>query len=182
MRKVARGSSLKPRIRLAKKEDLTALLELEKICIKEEKFHEKQLEYLLLKGKSLVFVASIDGNIIGSMVILLREHISNARIYILNVHPAYRRKGIGGLFMDTALKFLKEKGFNKVTIETGIDNQAALNLYMSKGFLVDKILKKYYKTGEDAKHLVLMLADRENKTNKYDTRLGFTYRRDLHEV
>jgi ribosomal-protein-alanine N-acetyltransferase len=154
------------RIRLAKKKDLPMLLELENICIKEEKFYEKQWEYLLLKAKSLVFVASIDGNIIGSMVILLRKYISNARIYILNVHPAYRRRGIGGLLMDTALKFLKEKGFNKVTIETGINNQAALNLYMSKGFSVDKILEKYYKTGVDAKHLVLVLTDGETTRTK----------------
>jgi ribosomal-protein-alanine N-acetyltransferase len=162
MRKVARGSALNMRIRLANKEDLPMLLELEKICIKEEKFHEKQWMYLLSKAKSLVLVALIDKNIIGSVVILLRKRISNARIYILNVHPAFRRRGIGGSLVDTALKFLKEKGFDKVTIETGINNQAALNLYMSKGFLVDKILKKYYKTGEDAKHLVLMLTEREN--------------------
>ncbi len=162
MRKVPRGSALNMRIRLANKEDLPMLLELEKICIKEEKFHEKQWMYLLSKAKSLVLVALIDKNIIGSVVILLRKRISNARIYILNVHPAFRRRGIGGSLVDAALKFLKEKGFDKVTIETGINNQAALNLYMSKGFLVDKILKKYYKTGEDAKHLVLMLTEREN--------------------
>lgn len=177
MRKGTRDGSLKnfkkvlskrgePHIREAKKEDLPALLELENICIKEEKFYKNQLKYLLLKAKSLDLVVSIDGNIIGSMVILLRKHISNARIYILNVHPAFRRRGIGGLLMDTALKFLKERGFNKVTIETGINNQAALNLYMSKGFSVDKILKKYYKTGEDAKHLVLMLTDGVTKRTK----------------
>ncbi len=166
MRKVARGSSLNMRIRLAKKKDLPVLLELEKICIKEEKFHEKQLVYLLLKAKSLVFIASIGKNIVGSVVILLRKHISNARIYILNVHPAHRRRGIGGSLIDTTLESLKEKGYDKVTIETGINNQAALDLYMSRGFLVDRILKGYYKTGEDAKHLVFMLTDKKLSEHK----------------
>ena len=159
MRKVARGSSLNMRIRLAEKKDLPMLLELENICIKEEKFCEKRWEYLLIKAKSLVFVASIGKNIVGSAVVLLRKHTSSARIYILNVHPAFRRRGIGGSLIDTILKFLKEKGYNKITIETGINNQAALNLYISRGFSVDKILKKYYKTSVDAKHLVLMLTD-----------------------
>ncbi len=159
MRKVKSDSSLNIRIRLANKDDLSILLELEKICIKEETFHEKQCKYLLLKAKSLVFVALIDDKIVGSAVILLRKHVSNARIYILNVHPAFRRRGIGGMLLDTALKFLKEKSFKKVTIETGINNRAALNLYMSRGFTVDKILNKYYKSGEDAKHLVLILND-----------------------
>jgi [ribosomal protein S18]-alanine N-acetyltransferase len=157
MRQIKSDSSLKPEISLAKKEDLPALIELDKMCMKEEEFNKKQWEYLLLKAKSLVFIASIDGNIIGSMVILLRKHIANARIYILNVHPAYRRAGIGKLLMDTSLKFLKDRGYRKITIETGINNQASINLYMSKGFKIDKILKKYYKSGEDAKHLVLCL-------------------------
>ncbi len=130
MRKVASGSSLNMRIRLANKEDLPMLLELEKTCIKEETFHEKQWIYLLSRAKSLVLVALIDKNVIGTMVILLRKHISNARIYILNVHPAFRRRGIGGSLIDTALKLLKEREFKKVTIETGINNRAALNLYM----------------------------------------------------
>ena len=94
MREGARDGSLKQRIRLATKEDLDALLNLEKICFKEETFHRRQLKYLLFKAKSIVLVAEIDGNIIGSMIILLREHILNARIYSLNVHPEHRRKGI----------------------------------------------------------------------------------------
>jgi len=151
-----------PEVCLAKEEDLLSLIELDKICIKEEEFHKKQWEYLLLKAKSVVFIASIDNNIIGSIVILLRKHIANARIYILNVHPEYRRAGVGSLLMDVTLKFLKDKGYKKVTIETGINNQAALNLYLSRGFSVDKILKKYYRNGKDAKHLVLMLCP-----NKY---------------
>lgn len=155
MCKIASGSPLRPEIRLAKEEDLPALIELDNICIKEEEFNKKQWKYLLLKARSLVFIASIDGNIIGSMVILLRKHIANARIYILNVHPACRRAGIGKFLMDTSLKFLKDRGYKKITIETGINNRASLNLYMSKGFTIDKILKRYYKSGEDASHLVL---------------------------
>ncbi len=38
MCKGTRDSSLKPDVRLAKEEDLPALIELDKICIKEEKF------------------------------------------------------------------------------------------------------------------------------------------------
>jgi ribosomal-protein-alanine N-acetyltransferase len=79
------------------------------------------------------------------------------------VHPAYRCAGVGSLLIDTTLKFLKDRDYKKVTIETGINNQAAMNLYISKGFSVDKILKKYYRNGKDAKHLVLMLTDGETK-------------------
>jgi ribosomal protein S18 acetylase RimI-like enzyme len=159
MRKGACDSSLKPDICLAKIKDLPELIELDKICVKEEKFTKNQWKYFLSKAKSLVFIASIEGKIIGSIVILLRKHVANARIYILNVHPEYRRIGVGSLLMEVTIKFLREKGYKKVTMETGINNQAAINLYISKGFIVDKILEKYYINGMDAKHLMLMLTD-----------------------
>ncbi len=155
MCKVESGSSLKPHIRLARKEDLAALLDLEDICFKEEKFHKKQLTYLL--AKSFMIVATVEGSIIASIIILLRNHIAHARIYSLNVHPAYRRTGIARLLMDTSLKFLKEKGVKTVTLEVGINNNAAKSLYDSKGFFVDKKLEKYYKSGEDALHLIKKL-------------------------
>lgn len=151
MREGARDGSL---IRQAKEEDLAALLSLEEICFKEETFNKRQLRYLLLKADSFVLVAELRGKIIGSIVVLLRNHISIARVYSLNVHPACRREGIGGLLMDAALELLKEKGFRKATLEAGVNNKAALSLYRSSGFIVDKTLRHYYKNGGDAFHLV----------------------------
>ncbi|MCX9010328.1 MAG: N-acetyltransferase [Candidatus Methanoperedens sp.] len=157
MRKIESGSALNLRIRPARKEDLAGLLALESICFKEETFNKRQLEYLLLKAKSLVLVVPAEDNkdnIIGSMVILLREHIAHARVYSLNVHPLYRRRSIGSSLMDSALGFLKDRGFKKITLETGMNNTAALSLYEAKGFSVDRILRGYYKNGGDAFHLV----------------------------
>lgn len=150
-----RGDNFK--IRPAKKEDLDALLNLENICFKEETFHKRQLRYLLLKAKSIVLVAAVRREIIGSMIILLRNHIFSARIYSLNVHPAHRRAGMASLLMDTAQKLLKERGFKRITLEVGINNRAARNLYKSKGFISDKTLYNYYKNGDDALHLVRKL-------------------------
>ncbi len=145
---------MKPGIRFAERKDLTALSSLENICFKEETFHKKQLRYLLLKAKSIILVASLGDKIIGSAIILLRNNISSARIYSLNVHPAHRRTGVASLLMDNALEILKEKGFQKVALEVGINNQAAQNLYRSKGFTADKTLYNYYKNGGDALHFV----------------------------
>lgn len=153
MRKIESGSALKSSIRPARKEDLACLLALENICFKEETFNNRQLEYLLLKAKSLVLVLPAEDNIIGSMIILLRDHIARARIYSLNVHPSYRRRGLGSSLMDSAIGFLKERGFKKISLETGINNTAALSLYEAKGFSIDRVLRGYYKSGGDALHL-----------------------------
>ncbi|MBU4076165.1 MAG: GNAT family N-acetyltransferase [Euryarchaeota archaeon] len=150
MRKVARGSSLKLCIRPAKKEDMPAILELEKICFKEETFHKRQIKYLLLKARSTVLVASLEGNIVGSIIILLRKHISNARIYSLNVHPSYRRLGIGSSLMDHSEDILVNMGYRNFTLEAGVNNIAAQNLYVSKGFSLERRMEKYYKNGDEA--------------------------------
>ncbi len=157
MRKVACDCSLKLMIRLAIKNDLPGLVALENICFKEETFHKKQLRYLLLKARSHVLVTSTDNIIMGSIIVLLRRNIGNARIYSLNVHPEYRRKGIASMLMDSSEKLLREKGFRNITLEVGVDNKPAQSLYYSKGFVMDKILKGYYKDGGDAYHLIKKL-------------------------
>lgn len=148
---------MKPLIRQAGKEDLPALIDLENISFKEETFHKDQLRYLLLKARSCVLVAERKGEIIGSIIILLRPSISNIRIYSLNVHPGCRRVGIGSQLMDAAEKFAKENGFGNITLEVGVENRTAQGLYQSKGFSVDKKLKNYYKNGEDALHFLKKL-------------------------
>ena len=71
MREGARDCSLKQRIRLATREDLDALLSLENICFKEETFPGRQLQYLLLKAKSMVLVTEIESNIIGAAIFVI---------------------------------------------------------------------------------------------------------------
>jgi ribosomal protein S18 acetylase RimI-like enzyme len=148
---------LKLHIRLATKEDLDALLSLENICFKEETFHRRQLKYLLQKAKSLVLVAEMDDTIIGSIIILLRERILNARIYSFNVHPEHRRRGIASSLIDSSFGKLEEKGYKNISLEVGINNLIAQNLYQSKDFIVDKKLSNYYKNGDDALRLTRKL-------------------------
>jgi len=116
-----------------------------------------QLKYLLLKAKSIVLVAEIEGKIIGSIIILLRKHILNARIYSLNVHPEYRRMGIASSLMDFTSDLLEKKDFDNISLETGVTNTAAQSLYRSKGFHVDKKLSSYYSNGDDALHFIRKL-------------------------
>lgn len=150
-------AALKPNIRPAKKEDLDVLWELENLCFQEEAFHKQQLRYLLLEANSLFMVATIDDRIVGSIIVLLQDHTAHAKIYSLNVHPGYRRASIGSSLLDTAIRLLREKAFKKMTLEVGVSNTAAQRLYRAKGFIVDKQLPRYYKSGEDALHFVRKL-------------------------
>jgi ribosomal protein S18 acetylase RimI-like enzyme len=58
----------------------------------------------------------------------------------LLVHPAYRRLGVAMHLLDAAERFfLVEHGFAEVYLATSPDNEAALNLYRSRGYVVSQV-------------------------------------------
>jgi len=52
----------------------------------------------------------------------------------LAVHPDARRNGAARLLVDDALDWLVRRGAHRAMVNTGIDNQAALDLYRQAGF------------------------------------------------
>lgn len=64
----------------------------------------------------------------------------------LLVHPAYRRLGAAMHLLDAAERFfLAEHGFAEVYLATSPDNEAALSLYRSRGYVVAQVrLTKSY--------------------------------------
>ena len=58
----------------------------------------------------------------------------------LLVHPAYRRLGAAMHLLDAAERFfLAEHGFAEVYLATSPDNEAALSLYRSRGYVVTPV-------------------------------------------
>ncbi len=71
------------------------------------------------------------------------------------VHPAHRRRGIGGLLMDSLLGEATRRRVREVTLEVRDGNAAALALYAAHGFVAVARRRGYYGPGVDA---VLMRA------------------------
>lgn len=63
----------------------------------------------------------------------------------LAVDPDIRRKGIGGLLLEAGLAALKKLGVLAVFLEVRVSNQAAIDLYLSKGFLPIGHRHQYYR-------------------------------------
>ncbi|MGC9209724.1 MAG: GNAT family N-acetyltransferase [Acidilobus sp.] len=63
----------------------------------------------------------------------------------------YRRRGIGSALMSEALKTFKEKyDVDAVYLEVRVSNLPAINMYEKFGFVKARIIKGYYRDGEDA--------------------------------
>ena len=58
---------------------------------------------------------------------------------MLQVKPAYQRKGVGRAVLSAFEEIAREKGFQKIGIHTTEDNLAARALYISAGYTVTEI-------------------------------------------
>ena len=122
-------------------EDLDAVLEIEALSFstpwsKLAFVHEIQFE------KSLFKVIKLGERIVGYggfWHFFDEAHISN-----FAVHPDYRRRGLGKIFLAHLLEEAMVKGATKATLEVRRSNLAAQELYEGFGFRVVAVRKHYY--------------------------------------
>ena len=70
-------------------------------------------------------------------------------IHTIGVDPAYQRHGIGRALMDRLLSWAEPQAV--VYLEVRTDNNPAINLYRSLGFVTVGLRKRYYRaSGADA--------------------------------
>ncbi len=72
-------------------------------------------------------------------------HITN-----IAVKSSERGKGLGKLLMSELLNRARLAGMNFATLEVNIKNTTAINMYMSFGFKVEGVRKRYYNNVDDA--------------------------------
>ena len=73
---------------------------------------------------------------------IVTEHIAN--IITIDVHPLFRRQGIGSNLIKAAKVILKERRVSKISLQVAENNSAAIQFYIKHGFEVVKKLPKYY--------------------------------------
>lgn len=78
-------------------------------------------------------------------------------IVTLDVHPEYRRRGLGRLLLKRMIEEMHRRGVPQAISQIAIDNLASLELHKSFGFKFDSILYNYYPDGSAAWELVLPL-------------------------
>ena len=96
---------------------------------------------------------------VGLIVCRLRMNRSTMRntgyIAMLVVDKSMRRRGLATKLVQMCIDKMKRRGAHDVTLETEIDNYAALSLYESLGFIKSIKFRNYYLNGNDAYRLIL---------------------------
>lgn len=69
------------------------------------------------------------------LVLLEKLNESTGYVFYIAVIPSSRKRGIGGLLLDRALGHFASSGFKRVYAATENENEPALRLFSSKGFV-----------------------------------------------
>jgi aminoglycoside 3-N-acetyltransferase I len=123
--------------------DFKALIEIFKeVFENDEKILEReQLGDLLSKPDFMVFVVTLDGNVIGGLTIyvLHRYYASKplAYIYDVGISPMYQGKGFGKALMAEVCLFCKQNNFEDAYVEAESDDIDAVNFYRRTKFTTE---------------------------------------------
>jgi ribosomal-protein-alanine N-acetyltransferase len=96
-----------------------------------------------------ILVAEENKEIVGFLAgVVSFENI--AKILLLGVGEGYRKRGVGSLLITRFFKNMVLKGIRTIELEVEINNREAISFYKRHGFSVSKIVRSFYRNGEDA--------------------------------
>ena len=121
-------------IRKIKKGDESSLIQLWKTVFPDDPPHNEPSSVLAekLKVDDLVFVAELDGAIVGACMAGYDGH--RGWLYAVAVLPEYRRIGIGRKLVQAAMESLKQIGCIKVNLQIRSTNTEVAAFYESLGY------------------------------------------------
>lgn len=92
-----------------------------------------------------IFVEAPGGEIASYCIIWTDELTGVGHFEPVGTHPDFQRKGLGKCLLFEAMGRLQSEGMSEADVCTNHDNEAAIPLYQSVGFQIDKRLLTYKK-------------------------------------
>lgn len=136
------------KIRRAKSSDLPFIVEIEELCFpKETAFPAGMFAYMIEYSVSLV-ACEPDDRVVG-FIIGYTSGRSGA-VYTLDVHPAYRKRGVGSELVRAMEEELHARGARAIRLEAALENPGAIELYRKAGYHERELVRNYYGRGKDA--------------------------------
>ncbi len=113
-----------------------------------------------LAGAELVVVEE-EGEIVGAYRVVpgTRRLSHLAHLGSVAVRPDRQGRGLGRRMMAEAIERLRVRGYRRIELTTGADNERAMRLYLSLGFRVEGTMRGYFtRAGQPGLHDEVMLA------------------------
>ena len=113
------------------------------------KYNKEQLEFMLKDENKPIYVAAIDGYVVGYAMCQIRIPDSNMypkRIFHLDdlcVDEKYRGQGIGKALYQKVVEAAKEYGCYEITLNAWPDNEIAMKFYEKMGMKTRSIIMEH---------------------------------------
>ena len=121
-----------------------------------------QSAYLSSPGSHFWVAELPDIKCVVGMIGVQHHEDSVGEIRRLRVHQDYRRKGIGSVLVETALKFCQTHGYLKITLDTFMEREPAIKLFEKFNFRHSRTRSV---GGKEIMHFYLDLYQREAPRN-----------------
>jgi [ribosomal protein S18]-alanine N-acetyltransferase len=136
-------------IRPARPSDLPALLALES-RFPGDRLSPRQMRHHLRNPRARLRVLSIQRQLAGYALLLLRSGSQIARLYSITVDPAQRGAGLGARLLADIEVQARRAGATVLQLEVRVDNAAAIALYGRRGYERFARIPRYYEDGAAA--------------------------------
>lgn len=153
--------------RRAEKEDLIPVMEINLKTLPEH-YSDYFYESILNEIPEAFLVALVSNVHVGYIMCKTEYGFSSFRrlgfvkkghLVSVAVLPEYRKKGIGRILVDEAVKGIRSKKCVEMYLEVRCSNNGAVRLYEDLGFVIKQQLNSYYRDGEDAFVMAIELED-----------------------
>jgi [ribosomal protein S18]-alanine N-acetyltransferase len=144
------SASIEPVLRNARPDDLPRLWALDRLCFEPGiAYSRREMQrFLILPGAQSV-LAEADGELRG-FAMGYPDASGLARVVTLDVHPDFRRHGLGRRLLRELLSRLAASGSSRTLLEVDVRNSGAIEFYRREGFRQVRRLASYYGRGLDA--------------------------------
>lgn len=145
--------------------DIGEVVHINKECLPEN-YPDQFFLGLYYHAPKAFLVAEVDDKIVGYIMCRIERGISSfgrlpvkkGHIVSVAILPTERNKGIGTSIIKSGMKAMEEYGATEFFLEVRKSNEAAVSVYESLGYEVRRVLRGYYRDGEDA-YLMIAKAD-----------------------
>jgi ribosomal-protein-alanine N-acetyltransferase len=137
-------------VRPATKEDLPGLMRIEHECFGRERFSRRYLVSLLKDREVDVLIGMVESEVVASAMVLHDPSAIRSRILSLAIIPEEQGHGRSKPLLTHIEELAKQRGSLIIFLEVRVENEAAINLYLGRGYRIGDRIPDFFGRGEDA--------------------------------
>lgn len=142
-----------PAIRVARPDDLDALVDLENRCFRGDRMSRRSYAAALHNPRAILLVSGALNQLQAAAAVFFRADSQTARLYTIAVSPQARGHGIGAAMLAACETAARKRGATALRLEVSVRNKSALALYRKSGYGIRGRIDRYYEDGSDALRL-----------------------------